>query len=142
MVCWCSREEGQRDASVCQSEIRRVKFPKQCRIRRSAEYRQITVKGTRRRTEHFQIRMLTNPLGLRRLGIAAGKKIGKACARNWIKRRIREYFRLNQDNMPPGMDIVFIPLRGTTELSTKQIYDELDRFFKEYRPPANTQPGV
>ena len=141
MVCWYSREEGQRDANVCQSEIRRAKFPKQCRIRRSAEYRQIAEKGNRRRTDHFQIRMLTNPLGLRRLGIAAGKKIGNACTRNWIKRRIREYFRLNQDNMPPGMDIVFIPLRGTTELSTKQIYDELDRFFKEYRPPAGLQPG-
>ncbi len=141
MVYWCSTEEGQRDVNACPSEIRRFTFPKQSRIRRSAEYRQIMEKGTKRRTDHFLIRMLTNPLGLTRLGIAAGKKIGKACARNWIKRRLREYFRLNQDNMPPGMDIVFIPLRGTTELSTKQIYDELDRFFEEYRPPAGIQPG-
>ena len=141
MVYWSSREEGQRDASACQSEARRFTFPKQCRIRRSAEYRRIMGKGIRRRTDHFQIRMLTNPLGLTRLGIAAGKKIGKACARNWIKRRLREYFRLNRDNLPPGMDIVFIPLRGTMELGTKQIYDELDRFFKEYRPPAGLQPG-
>jgi ribonuclease P protein component len=85
--------------------------------------------------------MLTNPLGPTRLGIAAGKKIGKACTRNWIKRRLREYFRVNRDNMPPGMDIVFIPLRGTTELSTRQIWEELDRFFKEYRPPARMQSG-
>ncbi|HTY21676.1 MAG TPA: ribonuclease P protein component [Desulfomonilaceae bacterium] len=141
MVQWSSKGEGQEDASVLRSESRRFTFPGQHRICRSSEYRKIMERGTRHRTPHFQIRMLRNPLGLTRLGIAAGKKVGKACARNRIKRRLREYFRLNRDSMPPETDIVFIPLHSTAALNTKQLREELDRFFaKEYRPPAGMPP--
>ncbi len=140
MERWSSRGEERRDESDCQSKTKRFSYPKELRITRSAEYKWIIEKGTRHRTDHFHIRMLINPLGPTRLGIAAGKKMGKACVRNWIKRRLREYFRLNRDSMPTGMNIVFIPLRGIIELSTRQIWEELDRFFAEYQPPANMQP--
>jgi ribonuclease P protein component len=73
--------------------------------------------------------MLENPQGLQRLGIAVGRKVGKACARNRIKRRLREYFRLNRDKIPPGTDVVFNPLVGASVLDTKQLIEELDRFF-------------
>jgi len=74
--------------------------------------------------------MLRNPLGITRLGIAASRKVGKACARNRIKRRLREYFRLNRDNMPSGADMVFIASHEAAVLETKQLFAELDRFFE------------
>jgi ribonuclease P protein component len=74
--------------------------------------------------------MLRNPLGITRLGITASRKVGNACARNRIKRRLREYFRLNRDKMPPGADIVFIASQGAVALETKQLSAELDRFFE------------
>jgi len=74
-----------------------------------------------------------------RLGIAVGKKAGNACARNRIKRGLREYFRLNQEKMPPGMDIVFIALPGAASLNTLQLRVELDRFFEKwFCPRADT----
>lgn len=87
-------------------------------------------KGVRYNTPHFHIRVLRNPLGITRLGITASRKVGKACARNRIKRRLREYFRLNRDKMPPGADIVFIASQGAAALKTKQFFAELDRFFE------------
>jgi ribonuclease P protein component len=87
--------------------------------------------GARYRTPHFLIRMLKNPQGVTRLGIAIGKKAGKACARNRIKRRLKEYFRLNRDKMPPETDMVFIALNGAAALETYQLFDELDRFFEK-----------
>jgi ribonuclease P protein component len=77
--------------------------------------------------------MLKSPVGMTRLGIAAGKKAGKACARNPIKRRLREYFRLNRDKFPPETDVVFIALPGAATADTRQLIGELDRFFdREY----------
>ncbi len=125
-----SSGEGQKDASVCQSDTSKFRLTKKDKILRSSEYRRITREGVRYRTPHFYIRMLENPQGLQRLGIAAGRKVGNACARNRIKRRLREYFRLNRDKMPPGTDLVVIPFSETSILDTKQLFEELDRFFE------------
>jgi ribonuclease P protein component len=73
--------------------------------------------------------MLRNSLGRPRLGLAASKRVGIACARNRIKRRLREYFRLNRAKMPADMDMVFIALEGAATLDTHQLWTELDRFF-------------
>ncbi|AFM26577.1 ribonuclease P protein component [Desulfomonile tiedjei] len=129
MVDSSSSGEGQKDASACRSEARTFRLTREDRIRRPSEYRRIIKEGVRYRTPHFFIRMLENPQGLQRLGIAVGRKVGKACARNRIKRRLREYFRLNRDKIPPGTDVVFNPLVGASVLDTKQLFEELDRFF-------------
>ena len=86
-------------------------------------------RGGRFRTPHFNIRMLKSPVGMTRLGIAAGRKVGKACARNRIKRRLKEYFRLNRDKLPRETDVVFIVLEGASAMNTKELCEELDRFF-------------
>jgi ribonuclease P protein component len=126
-----SSGEGQKDESVCQSEKSRFSLKKDDKVRRSSEYRRISREGARYRSPHFHIRMLKNRLGVTRLGIAIGKKAGKACARNRIKRRLREYFRLNREKMPPETDVVFIGLNGATALKTYQLFEELDRFFEK-----------
>lgn len=125
-----SRGEGQKDASAFRSDTSQFRLTKKDKILRSSEYRRIMKEGVRFRTPHFYIRMLENPQGLQRLGIAAGRKVGKACARNWIKRRLREYFRLNRDKIPPGADVVFVPMIGASFLDTKQLFEELNRFFE------------
>lgn len=42
-----------------------------------------------------------------RLGLAIPKAYGNAVARNRVKRLIREAFRLNKNQLPPGVDMVF-----------------------------------
>jgi len=134
-----SSGEGQKDASACQSDARRFRLTKEDRIRRSSEYARIMKKGVRYRTSHFHIRMLRNPLEVTRLGIAAGRKAGNACARNRIKRRLKEYFRLNREKLPPETDMVFIALKDASVLNTEQLFRELDRFFEtEYKKWADT----
>jgi ribonuclease P protein component len=45
------------------------------------------------------------------MGLAVSKKIGRAVARNRIKRVLREFFRLHQASMPCGIDVVVVPKR-------------------------------
>ena len=49
-----------------------------------------------------------NRLGLNRVGITAGKKLGHAVVRNRVRRRLREVYRLNEDKFTPGWDIVVV----------------------------------
>ena len=57
-------------------------------------------------SEHFKVLVAENDSGLRRFGVAAGKKVGNAVKRNRIKRILREIFRLNKGVFPEGMDIL------------------------------------
>ncbi|MBM4329027.1 MAG: ribonuclease P protein component [Deltaproteobacteria bacterium] len=125
-----STGEGPRDASGCQSDRHPFRFTAEDRIRRSSDYRRIGKEGARHRTPHFYIRTLRNELRRTRLGIVAGRKVGNACARNRIKRRLREYFRLNRGKMPSETDIVFVLLEGAAQLSASRLTMELDRFFE------------
>ncbi|MEW6532092.1 MAG: ribonuclease P protein component [Thermodesulfobacteriota bacterium] len=126
-----STGEGQRDASGCQSDRHPFGFTGDDRIRRPSDYRRVSKEGARHRTPHFHVRILRNELKRTRLGIVAGRKVGNACARNRIKRRLREYFRLNRGKMPSETDIVFVLLDGAAQLSTSQLATELDRFFEQ-----------
>ena len=52
-----------------------------------------------------------NRLGINRIGITAGKKLGKAHIRNRIRRRLREVYRIHEEQFLPGWDIVVV-VRG------------------------------
>ena len=49
-----------------------------------------------------------NRLDINRVGITAGKKLGKAHIRNRIRRRLREVYRLHEEQVLPGWDIVVV----------------------------------
>jgi ribonuclease P protein component len=49
-----------------------------------------------------------NRLGMNRVGITTGKKLGHAVVRNRVRRRLREVYRLNEELFCPGWDIVVV----------------------------------
>ena len=49
-----------------------------------------------------------NHLGVNRVGITTGKKLGHAVVRNRARRRLREVYRLNEALFKPGFDIVVV----------------------------------
>ena len=49
-----------------------------------------------------------NRLGMNRVGITTGKKLGHAVVRNRARRRLREVYRLNEHLFKPGYDIVVV----------------------------------
>lgn len=57
---------------------------------------------------------------IRRLGLAVSKKVGKAVARNKIKRRFRVIAALYEDQLPPYCDIV---IRARNDASTAHFED-------------------
>ena len=49
-----------------------------------------------------------NRMGVNRVGITTGKKLGHAVVRNRARRRLREVYRLNEALFKPGYDIVVV----------------------------------
>jgi ribonuclease P protein component len=101
-------------------------FGKNERVRNKQDYVRIYQRGTRGYSEHFTWIIHRNPAGIRRLGITAGKKVGKAVKRNRIKRLLREFFRLNKPRLPEGHDIVIMVRPRTPFLVYGDVVKELE----------------
>jgi ribonuclease P protein component len=101
--------------TVCQLRLKAMRFRREQRIRRRAEYQQIYERGTRIRSRFSTVFILPNDKGVTRLGIAATRKLGGAVVRNRAKRLIREVFRRNA--IAQGFDVVIIPKRELLDAS-------------------------
>ena len=83
-------------------------------------------RGRNRHSRHFIVVTLDRPgLERARIGITVSRKIGNAVARNHVKRRVREFFRLHCSKITPGREIVFIAKTGAEKLSYVEVAEEL-----------------
>ena len=64
-----------------------------------------------------------NRTGINRVGITAGKKLGKAVVRNRVRRRLREVYRLNEEKFKPGWDIVVVARSRCITASFEKLTD-------------------
>lgn len=49
-----------------------------------------------------------NRLEWSRIGMSVGRRVGNAVTRNRVRRRLREAFRLQKNQLPTGLDIVCV----------------------------------
>jgi ribonuclease P protein component len=109
-------------------------FPRETRIRRSAEFREIKEVGCRHSSGAFVLLVRsTTGAGVARLGITASRKVGNAVARNRVKRRIREWFRRCGQARLAGLDVVVIARAAAATLSGPATFDELSRIARGVR---------
>ncbi|HEV8582352.1 MAG TPA: ribonuclease P protein component [Thermoanaerobaculia bacterium] len=77
------------------------------RLRRRGDYLRCYRTGRRRHGSLAIIYFAPNQLGHPRIGITASRKVGKAVARQRLKRRIKEIYRRWQDRSQlPAVDMV------------------------------------
>ena len=69
--------------------------------------------------------------GIRRMGLVITRKLGSAVERNRIKRRLREIFRLNKNQLLPNIDIIFAPRPGACGLTFDSLKDAVLGAFKK-----------
>ena len=75
-----------------------------------------------------------NRLGINRVGITTGTKIGKAHARNRARRVIREAYRLLMPDLKAqtGLDIVFVARVRTTSCKMQEVYRVMKKHLSPY----------
>ncbi len=77
-------------------------------IKRNHEFQRLYAKGKSSATPYLAVYWRKNRLGINRLGLTVGKKVGGAVTRNRVRRRIREIYRLHEAELTPGCDIVIV----------------------------------
>jgi ribonuclease P protein component len=107
------------------------KLPKTQRLHRTTEFNLVYSKGKGYHNDFLVLFVLPTNTSERRVGIVAGKKIGKAVDRNRAKRLIREAYRLNKGNLIRGLDIVLIAKKGIEKLSLAEVENNLLELFKK-----------
>ncbi len=71
-----------------------------------------------------------------RIGLTAGKVLGKAHERNRIKRRMREALRRHIDLLPAGCDLIFHPRRVVLTMEFRKLEEEIVRILQQAHAEA------
>lgn len=97
----------------------RFDFPPAHRLRSPAEYKQVYDLRHSVGDDRLLVFTLWNELGYSRLGTSVSKKVGNSVVRHRWKRILREAFRLQQHELPVGLDLVVIPRQGAEPVLEK-----------------------
>ncbi len=91
----------------------RLTFPPTARLRQPAEFDRVFARKCRASDQFLLVYGATNGLDRSRIGMSvAKKKHGNAIRRVRLKRLLREAFRLMQEQLPTGLDLILIPQAG------------------------------
>jgi ribonuclease P protein component len=112
------------------------------RLRKHADYqRAYDAAGRKRQSASMSWFMAAQPEpgspdGSARVGLTAGKVLGKAHERNRIKRRMREVLRRHVDLLPRGVDLIFHPRRTVLTMDFTKLEAEVVRILTQARTEA------
>lgn len=102
------------------------------RLRKHAEfqrvYRESRKHASASMTYFFALRS-SNPAAGPRVGLTAGRVLGKAVERNRIKRRMREAVRVNLARLTQDVDIVLHPRRSVLTAGLPDLRGEVAKIF-------------
>lgn len=100
-------------------------------IKLNRDFKRLYYKGGCVGSDILVIYYKKNSLKYSRLGITVGKKVGGAVVRNRVKRLIRESYRLMEDNLSIGYDIVIVARSNSAGKSYAVISAAMRRLFKK-----------
>lgn len=93
--------------------MKRFGLSKSQRLRKSREFERVYRLKQRAGDEHLLLFGAKNDSGRTRFGVSVSKKHGNAVRRNRLKRLLREAFRLEQHELPEGVDVILIPRKNS-----------------------------
>ncbi|AFU99648.1 ribonuclease P protein component [Simiduia agarivorans] len=112
-------------------------YGKTLRLLSPGDFKQVFDKATFRAPhQHFMLLACSNGLEHPRLGLVISKKnVRHAVNRNRIKRQVREYFRLHQQELP-AIDCIFLARRGLDQVDSPTLVKQLQAQFKRLSKKA------
>lgn len=99
-------------------------------IKSSRDFTRAFRKGKSSGDRLLVVYIFSNRLNINRIGISIGKKVGKSVHRNRVKRLIRENYRLMEQNLKTGFDIIFMPRPDSKDAKFNDFAASMNKSFK------------
>jgi len=112
------------------------------RLRKHADYQQAYALSRKHQSASMSwFLALRQPAdeGFSRIGLTAGKVMGKAHERNRLKRRMREALRRHTELLPAGCDLIFHPRRKVLDMDFRKLESEVVRILEQARGEATAK---
>jgi len=113
-------------------------------LKKNHEFKRLYNKGKSGASQCAVVYCRRNGLPENRLGITVSTKLGGAVARNRIRRRLKEVYRLNEDKLSAGYDIVLVARMRSAYVSFSQLESSVVSIFRNLKiikVSANTNAG-
>ena len=95
-------------------------------LKNSKEFGVVYKKGKSYANRYLVMYIIDNQLDYNRLGISVSKKVGNSVVRHRVTRLIRESYRLNNDKIVKGFDIVVVARVNSKD----KTYNDIEKSFK------------
>jgi ribonuclease P protein component len=108
------------------------------RLRKHADYQRVYAASRKHQSASMSwfLAAQPTPASAPRVGLTAGKVLGKANERNRIKRRMREVLRRHIQLLPTGCDLVLHPRRTVLSLDFTKLDAEVVRILMQAKGEA------
>lgn len=105
----------------------RATFTPHDRLTTRGQFQRVFRRGRRLDGDGFLLIASSNEEGRGRLGLAIGRRVGGAVARNRARRLLREVFRLNRAALVGDLDLVIVAKPGLAERGFGEVEREYRR---------------
>lgn len=90
-------------------------------IKKNRDFRRLYSKGKTAANAYLAVYCRRNKTAVSRLGLTVGTRVGKAVVRNRVRRLIRESYRLREEQIKKGYDLVIVARTRAADASYWQI---------------------
>jgi len=110
------------------------------RLRKSTDFKRVRRLGKSYAHPFVVLIKHPNQENHSRFGVAAGRSIGNAVARNRVKRRLREFVRPQINKILDGWDIIFLARKAINRASPTELKSALNELI--IRADLSKEPNV
>ena len=100
-------------------------------LKKNHEFKRLYNKGKSAASQCAVVYCRRNGRAENRLGLTVSTKLGGAVQRNRIRRRLKEIYRLNEENLSPGYDIVIVARAKSRFVGYKELESGVLPLFKK-----------
>ncbi|MGL4523253.1 MAG: ribonuclease P protein component [Bacilli bacterium] len=107
---------------------------KKFRLKKNEDIQRVIEKGTSFANREFVLYYIDHDMQpFFRIGFSVSKKLGNACERNYMKRRMRQIIQQSHGNIRAGKDYVLIARVAATRLSFEDMERSISHVFRKQR---------
>lgn len=103
------------------------------RLKKNTEFKKVYNKGRSVANRFAVMYILHNGTPHRKAGFSVSKKMGGAVQRNRIKRLFREVYRLDQERLIKGINVVFIARQAAKEAKFQDLVKAFHELYRKAR---------